>query len=177
MFNRTLIISHCEQQSTGTPVDSSKMFSMQDSCHPVTESCDSCVLLPVCPTCHGMNFIRFGVSLRRSRELTHLCSFRVTHTRNTCGQGENHQSVIHAEGVQGLSPIHPRQRRVNALRRAEKWLRTSKNASPNRLARAKSVQMVILPPLRTSTPTTSSNEPVGHFWRADPGQFSRAPKA
>ena len=46
----------------------------------------------------------FGANEERS-----TCSFKVIHTENTMWRG---QSIIHAEGVQGLVSLHPRQRRV-----------------------------------------------------------------
>ena len=47
--------------------------------------------------------VRDGVKPRRSREMTHFCSFRLTHTKNRFARGQKSppSNIIHAAGVRG----------------------------------------------------------------------------
>ena len=78
---------------------------------------------------------RFGwLELRRSREMTHLCSDRVTHTKNTiwnrfAREQKLASDIIHAEGVRGCSPIIPARRARKSLGCQDGDLRTKQNRS------------------------------------------------
>jgi hypothetical protein len=109
--------------------------------------------------------------------MTHLCSFRVTHTK-----------VLMWRGQEGAK-YHPRRRRAGFCLASstpkacktrhwtEKWLETSRIPVTYRLARANPGQTG--PPARPKhvDATMPENKIMGHFWRADPGKVSRASKS
>jgi hypothetical protein len=105
------------------------------------------------------------LSPRRSRRMTHLRSVKVTHTKNTFSPvfakvlniGGATINIIHAEGV--------------ALGQSECRHQDACHAAD---LRSGSVPFLGSSVSRIRPPRLA--DVVGHFWRANPGHFPRAPK-
>ena len=116
---------------------------------------------------------------RRSARMTHLCSDRVTHTKNTiCPRARRGQQFHPRRQACGLFFCHPRRRRVKCSARGKASVRRGKPTTAPLLAKRFAPA---LPVGKTGVcwrqRALHFSVVLGNFWRAKYGHFSRLAQA